>query len=200
MATKKKIKQIGAEVIPGTEAKIGDELLKDGWTEKNFDPKAAKPGGPLWGLRTPDRFDACYLAAQRKGLAVACAGLGWIPDRITKLWRGEAKARQHGSIRRTTLAHILRRYKFTEHNGVAAVNAPAVFGDGSGLHSPSVQDFDKGDTAISVHNADLLYALIAGEKGFLGESIQWELENEVFRLTGFGVVPRKELWLGANKL
>lgn len=47
MATKKKIKQIGAEVIPGTEAKIGDELLKDGWTEKNFDPKAAKPGGPL---------------------------------------------------------------------------------------------------------------------------------------------------------
>jgi hypothetical protein len=39
MATKKKIKQIGAEIIPGTEAKIDDELLKDGWTEKNFDPK-----------------------------------------------------------------------------------------------------------------------------------------------------------------
>ena len=36
MATKKKIKDIGAEIIPGTEAKIDDALLHDGWTEKNF--------------------------------------------------------------------------------------------------------------------------------------------------------------------
>jgi hypothetical protein len=38
MATKKKIKQLGAEIVPGTEAKIDGQLLKDGWTDKNFRP------------------------------------------------------------------------------------------------------------------------------------------------------------------
>jgi hypothetical protein len=41
MATKKKIKQIDAEIIPGTEAKIDGKFLKDGWTEKNFRPDEA---------------------------------------------------------------------------------------------------------------------------------------------------------------
>jgi hypothetical protein len=39
MATKKKIKQLGSEIIPGTEAKIDGKFLKDGWTEKNFRPE-----------------------------------------------------------------------------------------------------------------------------------------------------------------
>jgi hypothetical protein len=39
MATRKRIKQLGGEIIPDTEAKIDDAFLKDGWTEKNFDLK-----------------------------------------------------------------------------------------------------------------------------------------------------------------
>jgi hypothetical protein len=39
MATRKKIKQLGGEIIAGTEAKIDGALLEDGWTQKNFDPK-----------------------------------------------------------------------------------------------------------------------------------------------------------------
>jgi hypothetical protein len=38
MATKKKIKQLGAEIIPGTDVKIDGQLLKGGWTDKNFRP------------------------------------------------------------------------------------------------------------------------------------------------------------------
>jgi hypothetical protein len=32
MATKKKIKEVGGEIIPDTEAKVDDALLTDGWT------------------------------------------------------------------------------------------------------------------------------------------------------------------------
>jgi hypothetical protein len=39
MATKKKIKKLGAEIIPDTEVKIDKGLLADGWTAKNFVPK-----------------------------------------------------------------------------------------------------------------------------------------------------------------
>ena len=39
MATRKKIKQLGAEIVPGTETKIDGKLLNDGWTEKNFRPE-----------------------------------------------------------------------------------------------------------------------------------------------------------------
>lgn len=39
MATKKKIKELGAEIIPDTEAKVDKGLLADGWTAKNFVPK-----------------------------------------------------------------------------------------------------------------------------------------------------------------
>ena len=39
MATKKKIKQLGAEIIPDTEAKVDDAMLTDGWTAQNFVPK-----------------------------------------------------------------------------------------------------------------------------------------------------------------
>ena len=42
MATRKKIKQLGGEIIPGTETKIDDAFLKDGWIERNFDPKQAQ--------------------------------------------------------------------------------------------------------------------------------------------------------------
>jgi len=38
MATKKRIKELGAEIVPGTEVKIDGQLLKDGWTDKNFRP------------------------------------------------------------------------------------------------------------------------------------------------------------------
>ena len=38
MATKKRIKQLGAEIVPGTETKIDGKFLKDGWTDKNFRP------------------------------------------------------------------------------------------------------------------------------------------------------------------
>jgi hypothetical protein len=38
MATKKKIKQLGAEIIAGTEVKIDGQFVTDGWTEKNFRP------------------------------------------------------------------------------------------------------------------------------------------------------------------
>ncbi len=38
MATKKKIKELGAEIVPGTEVKIDGQLLKHGWTDKNFRP------------------------------------------------------------------------------------------------------------------------------------------------------------------
>jgi hypothetical protein len=41
MATKKKIKQLGAEIVPGTEIKIDGQFVKDGWTEKNFRPVVA---------------------------------------------------------------------------------------------------------------------------------------------------------------
>ena len=39
MATRKKIKELGAEVVPDTEAKVDDEDVKDGLTEKYFRPK-----------------------------------------------------------------------------------------------------------------------------------------------------------------
>lgn len=39
MATKKKIKELGAEIIPDTETKVDDEALTDGWTPKNFVPR-----------------------------------------------------------------------------------------------------------------------------------------------------------------
>jgi hypothetical protein len=42
MATKKKIKQLGAEIVPGTEIKIDGQFVKDGWTEKNFRPSEKK--------------------------------------------------------------------------------------------------------------------------------------------------------------
>jgi hypothetical protein len=38
MATKKRIKELGAEILPETEMKVDDTLLKDGLTGKNFDP------------------------------------------------------------------------------------------------------------------------------------------------------------------
>jgi hypothetical protein len=41
MATKKKIKELGVELLPDTELKVDSTLLKDGLTGKNFDP--AKP-------------------------------------------------------------------------------------------------------------------------------------------------------------
>jgi hypothetical protein len=39
MATKVKIDQIRAEIIPGTEIEIDGGLLTEGWTKKNFDPQ-----------------------------------------------------------------------------------------------------------------------------------------------------------------
>jgi hypothetical protein len=36
MATRKKIEQLGAEIVPGTKAKIDSVFLTDGLTEKNF--------------------------------------------------------------------------------------------------------------------------------------------------------------------
>jgi hypothetical protein len=42
MATKKKIKQLGAEIVPGTEIKIDGQFVNDGWTEKNFRPSEKK--------------------------------------------------------------------------------------------------------------------------------------------------------------
>ena len=41
MATKKKIRELGVELLPDTELKVDSTLLKDGLTGKNFDP--AKP-------------------------------------------------------------------------------------------------------------------------------------------------------------
>lgn len=41
MATKKKIKRRGAEIIPDTEAKVDDAMLTDGWTAQNFVPKTS---------------------------------------------------------------------------------------------------------------------------------------------------------------
>jgi hypothetical protein len=38
MATKEKIKAIGAELIKDSERDIDADLVTDGWTEKNFDP------------------------------------------------------------------------------------------------------------------------------------------------------------------
>jgi hypothetical protein len=38
MATRKKIREIGGEIVPGSEVKIDNSFLKDGWTERNFDP------------------------------------------------------------------------------------------------------------------------------------------------------------------
>jgi hypothetical protein len=38
LATKEKIVSIRGEIIPGTEASVGVEFVKDGWTAKNFDP------------------------------------------------------------------------------------------------------------------------------------------------------------------
>jgi hypothetical protein len=38
MATKEKIKEIGCELIPGSDRKIDAALLADGWTKKDFDP------------------------------------------------------------------------------------------------------------------------------------------------------------------
>jgi hypothetical protein len=38
MATKEHIARIGGDLIPGTEREIDPVLLRDGWTEKNFDP------------------------------------------------------------------------------------------------------------------------------------------------------------------
>lgn len=40
-ATTKKIQQIGAEPIYATGMILESKFLNDGWTEKNFDPKAA---------------------------------------------------------------------------------------------------------------------------------------------------------------
>jgi hypothetical protein len=39
MATRNKVERIGGEIIPGSDAHIDANLLKDEWTEKNFDPK-----------------------------------------------------------------------------------------------------------------------------------------------------------------
>jgi len=38
MATPEQIARIGAEIIPGTALEISDELLRDGWTKKFFNP------------------------------------------------------------------------------------------------------------------------------------------------------------------
>lgn len=40
MATREHIDRIEAEIIPGTEAEIDDHHLTDGWTKKDFDPRA----------------------------------------------------------------------------------------------------------------------------------------------------------------
>ena len=37
-AAAEKIKQLGAEIVAGTEIKIDGQFVKDGWTEKNFRP------------------------------------------------------------------------------------------------------------------------------------------------------------------
>jgi hypothetical protein len=42
MATKKKIKELGAEIIPDTEAKVDGAMLTDGWTAKNFITKPSE--------------------------------------------------------------------------------------------------------------------------------------------------------------
>ncbi len=42
MATQKKIDQIRASAIYGTERQIDESLLTDGWTEKDFDPDDPK--------------------------------------------------------------------------------------------------------------------------------------------------------------
>jgi hypothetical protein len=39
MATKKKIKEIGGEIVPDSEAKIDDASLTDGLTARYFEPK-----------------------------------------------------------------------------------------------------------------------------------------------------------------
>ena len=41
MATKKKIRELGAELVPDSEMKVDGTLLKEGMTGKSFDP--AKP-------------------------------------------------------------------------------------------------------------------------------------------------------------
>jgi hypothetical protein len=43
LATKKKIKKIGGEIIPDTDAKVYDNQIIDGMTERHFDP--TKPSG-----------------------------------------------------------------------------------------------------------------------------------------------------------
>jgi hypothetical protein len=38
MAAEEKIAKIGGEIVPGTDFMIDTHLLRDGWTEKNFEP------------------------------------------------------------------------------------------------------------------------------------------------------------------
>ena len=38
MATPEKIEKIGGEIIPGTGLEVSEDLVKNGWTEKNFTP------------------------------------------------------------------------------------------------------------------------------------------------------------------
>jgi len=58
MATKEQIARVRGEIIPGTERKIDAGLVKDGWTEKDFNPDAR--------AQTPDERDREQAAAEQQ--------------------------------------------------------------------------------------------------------------------------------------